>query len=60
VEHQLGEVHVEDVTGDIDVRVLRGQVTLRLPQDGRYAIDARPISAPSIRIFPVSPGDGLG
>jgi hypothetical protein len=41
VEHQIGEVHVENVTSDISVTVLRGQVTLRLPPEGRYAIDAR-------------------
>ena len=41
VEHQVGEVHLEGVAGEVDVHVLRGQVTLRLPQDGRYAIDAK-------------------
>ena len=41
VEHEGGEVHVEDVAGDIQVTAVAGPITLRLPQDGQYVIDAK-------------------
>jgi hypothetical protein len=39
--HDTGEVHVENLTSDIHVTVLNGGITLRLPQEGQYDIDAR-------------------
>jgi len=41
VEHTAGEVHIDDLTGNIQVSALRGEITMRLPQEGRYAIDAK-------------------
>lgn len=39
--HDVGEIHIDDVTNDIDVNLLQGMVLLHLPQDGKYAIDAK-------------------
>jgi hypothetical protein len=39
--HDTGEVHVDNLTSDIQVTVLNGGITLRLPQEGQYNIDAR-------------------
>ncbi|HLK46773.1 MAG TPA: hypothetical protein VKT49_01485 [Bryobacteraceae bacterium] len=41
VEHAGGEVHVVDVAGDVRVTNTRGEITLRLPPDAAYAVDAR-------------------
>jgi hypothetical protein len=38
--HDVGEIHVDDLTSDIDVRLLQGANTLHLPEDGKYAINA--------------------
>jgi hypothetical protein len=34
-------VHVDDVSGDIRVTDSKGQITILLPPDGQYNIDAR-------------------
>jgi hypothetical protein len=41
VEHGNGEVHLENVTGDIQATVRRGGITLELPADAQYKIDAQ-------------------
>lgn len=41
VGHHVGEVHVENLTGDIEASVKRGEITLRLPEEGKYAINAK-------------------
>jgi hypothetical protein len=41
IDHNSGEVHVADVASDIDVRVRIGSITLRLPEENQYAIDAK-------------------
>jgi hypothetical protein len=41
VDHEAGEVHIENIAGDIRVKVLKGQINLRLPEDNTYAIDAK-------------------
>jgi hypothetical protein len=41
VRHRSGEVHVDNLTSDIQVTVCSGGVTLNLPQGGQYSIDAR-------------------
>jgi hypothetical protein len=40
VNHDSGEVLIENMTGDIRVTVSKGRITLRLPPD-EYAIDAK-------------------
>jgi hypothetical protein len=35
-----GEAHFEGIAGDIEANMHGGEITLRLPQDGQYAIDA--------------------
>jgi hypothetical protein len=40
VEHDVGEVNVDNLTSDIDVKLLQGEIMLHLPDDG-YAIKAR-------------------
>lgn len=39
--HGAGEVHVADLTSDIHVTVHNGGITLQLPQEGQYDIDAK-------------------
>jgi len=41
IEHRTGGVNVDDVTGDIDAHVGDGQITLHLPEDEKYNIDAK-------------------
>jgi hypothetical protein len=41
VAHYAGDVHVDEMTGDIRVTARQGEITLRLPGEGQYAIDAR-------------------
>jgi hypothetical protein len=41
VDHDVGEVHFDDVTGDIHATALQGAITLHLPAGGQYAIDAK-------------------
>jgi hypothetical protein len=40
VDHRDGEVHVIDIAGDIRARVRQGLITLMLPADGQYTVDA--------------------
>jgi hypothetical protein len=39
--HDVGEIHVDDLVGDIDVTLLQGAITLHLPEDGKYSINAK-------------------
>ena len=41
VDHDTGEVHIDDLAGDVQVKVLKGGMTLRLPENNIYAIDAK-------------------
>jgi len=41
VDHGVGDVHVEDLSGDIHATVRSGVITLHLPPEGAYAIDAK-------------------
>jgi hypothetical protein len=41
VDHDSGEVHFDDLTGDISATVIQGTILLHLPQNEQYAIDAR-------------------
>lgn len=41
IVHRTGEVHVTNVLGDIQVKVLRGGITVGLPGDGQYGIGAK-------------------
>jgi len=40
VEHDLGEVHIDDIRGEIHADNYMGLITVRVP-DGQYAIDAK-------------------
>jgi Putative adhesin len=52
VEHGSGEVHVDNLTSDIHVRVRDGGVTLLLPPEGKYAIDAKSTAGEVMSDFP--------
>jgi hypothetical protein len=52
VAHDVGGVHVEDMTGDISVTARQGEITLRLPGEGQYTIDARSKLGEVISDFP--------
>jgi hypothetical protein len=41
VDHGIGEVHVDNLTSDIHVTLRNGGITLQLPQEGKYGIDAK-------------------
>jgi len=52
VRHHGGEVHVIDVSGDMDVRTPRGLISLSLPQSETYEIDAKSNFGAVISDFP--------
>ena len=52
VAHDVGGVHVEDMTGDISATARQGEITLRVPGEGQYAIDARSKLGDVISDFP--------
>jgi hypothetical protein len=52
VAHDVGGVHVEDMTGDISVTARQGEITLRIPGEGQYTIDARSKLGDVISDFP--------
>jgi hypothetical protein len=54
VEHKLGEVHVQEVTGDIHATTRQGEVSLQLREPGPYAIDAQTSVGSVISDFPGS------
>lgn len=41
VDHDTGEIHVVNLTANIQVTVHNGEITLSLPEQGLYGIDAR-------------------
>lgn len=41
VHHDVGEVHVDELAGDIQVSALQGTITIRLPGNRQYSIDAK-------------------
>jgi hypothetical protein len=51
-DHGVGEVHVDNLTGDIQVAVRQGEITLDLPEQGRYAVDAKSSCGSVISDFP--------
>lgn len=51
-EHDVGEVHVVDLTGDIQVAVSHGEITLGLPEAGRYDINAKSNFGSVVSDFP--------
>jgi hypothetical protein len=41
IKHSIGEVHVTDVSGGIEATASIGEIKLQLPDEQRYAVDAR-------------------
>lgn len=41
IEHDSGNIYVDDIAGDIHVTDGSGQIMMHMPQDGHYAIDAK-------------------
>jgi hypothetical protein len=41
IKHGIGEVHVTNVSGDIEATASIGEITLRLPEGNSYAVNAR-------------------
>jgi hypothetical protein len=52
VDHATGEVHVYDMTADIRATVRNGLITLNLPQEGLYDIDAKSKIGEVVSEFP--------
>jgi len=52
VDHNAGEVHVEDVTGDIHATTRQGVLLIHLPEQGQYAIDAKTTVGSLVSDFP--------
>lgn len=50
--HDAGEVHVENLTGDIQVALRLGEITLGLPEEGRYAANAKSDFGSVVSDFP--------
>jgi hypothetical protein len=40
-DHQIGEVNVDNVTGDIEVTLVNGEIMLHLPETEKYTINAK-------------------
>jgi hypothetical protein len=41
VDHGVGEVNVDNLTGNMDLRLLQGEIMLRLTGDAKYSINAK-------------------
>ncbi|HEV3331024.1 MAG TPA: DUF4097 family beta strand repeat-containing protein [Bryobacteraceae bacterium] len=41
VNHNTGEVHVDNLSSDIEVKALSGEITLSVPPEGEYLVDAK-------------------
>ena len=41
IDHNLGEINIQDISGEIRVKTRQGQILLHLPQDRQCAIDAK-------------------
>lgn len=41
IEHNVGAVNVDGVTGDIEAKLLQGEIMLHLPEDLQYNINAK-------------------
>ena len=41
VRHQVGQVNVDNLSGDLDATLLQGEILLHLPQGGQYTINAK-------------------
>jgi hypothetical protein len=54
VEHNLGDVDVDGVTGDIRAAIRQGEIALHLPEGAQYAIDAKSRLGSVISDFPGS------
>jgi hypothetical protein len=52
VDHDSGEIHIEDVTGDVHATTIQGLITLHLPQTSQYTIDAKSTIGEVISDFP--------
>jgi hypothetical protein len=52
VDHGAGEVHVDNLTSDVHVTVRNGEITLHLPQENQYGIDAKSKLGAVISDFP--------
>jgi hypothetical protein len=52
IDHNAGEVHIDNLTGDIRVKVRKGEISLRLPEENTYSIDAKTGSGSLVADFP--------
>lgn len=52
VDHDAGEVHFGDLTGDIHATTNQGAITLRLAATGHYTIDAKSSIGDATSDFP--------
>jgi hypothetical protein len=52
VVHGAGEVHVDNLTSDIRATIGKGEITLHLPQENQYGIDAKSKLGAVISDFP--------
>lgn len=52
VEHYVGEMHFDGLSGDIHATALQGTIVLHLPEDAKYAIDAKTTMGNVISDYP--------
>jgi hypothetical protein len=52
IDHNGGEVNIDNLTGDIRVKVHNGAINLRLPEENNYSIDAKTGTGSVVSDFP--------
>jgi hypothetical protein len=55
IDHDKGEVHIDDVASDLRIHVRSGAITVRLPEDDQSAIDAKTLIGRIYSDFPGQP-----
>jgi hypothetical protein len=60
IDHNTGEVHVADVASDVHATVLKGSISLRVPEENQYAIDAKTDAGSIFSDFPGEMRSRLG
>ena len=54
VDHEIGGIYVDEVTGDVHASARQGAITLRLPQEDKYELDAKSATGSVTSDFPGS------
>ena len=55
IDHNKGEVHIDEVVSDLRIHVRSGAITVRLPEENQYTIDAKTLIGRIYSDFPGPP-----